>query len=1482
MESPNYENRRTCWRTWGSGMMKREYLFFGVLCLCIQIGNSAANFDQRNLISPTTAVLPGTFRGPVIGSLYHSGNFTDQQDQLQVRFFFSSEYENTTTNFGITRVFDLGGSVLAQSTNGCLGSAFVHPNSDLNYLVACTNSGMSNYHIQASDGINIVVPALSLGTAHNLSFTKVYLALLNSNVILTSTSGGRSQPAIFRIDASTLQIITYDVPLLANYSNTMRISSYVGSLVLAVGNYTQILVWDHAAPGQSRVVASLKTSDTIAYNPETSDVFTIVPNGANTDLKRISISGSSVVNLMTTAATSALSSLILFKGYPYLMSSEPGGNCIRVYSSNMLVQIFTSCSMPKLAYNNIVGSVEVADSFFYFAFGRSLSPFNFIPSTIHLGYCSQMTENAAANCLSCIRGYYLNPTNLCTSIPRGYGIDPATSSIRPCPQGCEECYDNFVVCKKCRNFEGYFQDPTSLSCIFKTKINDYYGGNLQTGFISACSVFGCMDCKTDATKCVRCQSGYYILTTDGSCSTNTLEGFGLALSSNESIPSLVKCLNSNCGDCKRLYSFCSRCKAGFYFLANDSSNCQKNNLQGYGVASALSIDVCADLNCEDCTDDNKGCQRCRDSFYLQQKQDLSWKCIPKSRVEVERSYFDNRKLLVVIIFKETIRFLDYHKFLQFTLSDKFGTPITAFKVESVELDPYLQRHFIVHLKLEQNCVECIFSVLPGSGFITGQSGNFYLDSISVGPITTSVMTIDNFFELEHLQSAGKVASSVLQAAAQLMILFGSSQVQLAKVMDEFELFLFLNGKRISLTDSFVTLFSFDVWNFIPNFLSVTESELGCIPDLNFSRQGRSCSIFNNHGSKLVGLMGLLVTIALIQMVSKVCSMISKRKNFATVQSCEPKRSSASDSPNVMNRQLSKHKLLRDKLPIVPRVKIGHFDGILPSKVQSECNISSSVSLSQRQDILGSELTKLGHQHHAGTVNVHEKRPSVVEQVEKEQLEPNDPAHQQTTDPKHIEREVLKPFGLLVGAFSWGMLVRAFDSAQIDLILFSFVNIGSVNTRVLSLLGFLVSSTIILGYFWLFAQMTTTAIKLFRQSEDLASHESDGSLNKFLSQEAGVIQYLYEEYRYDHKGKKLLFILCTPMLNMMRSGIELFFVAFLPGKGNVQLFTMIILDTAFLVAFWKIKPYRLKSRNWEDLIIRGILILVYTVYLIYQYVNYESIMKDRVFGWSLVCLFLLIIFLNYGPAMFGTVRSWFLKKQMASSPKEADTKRAASDGRKTVPKTTRIGRPSLQGNLQQPATRTGMQSPESPEASKNPAIHDSKLLQDRSLIAKDDMVAGKKEPTLRDRTADQGLLSSTRSNQNLAESSILMMRDEHGSPKKHHINTGVKMHNMQGRKNVVSVSHRKRSIVYKGPWINNLIIHQQPSNFTGTTNPVPDTMGGSQRSIFNESNIDDKPNSKFPSTGRFTNEASRPARQGSVSSASRTSHRQIGMVEFRPL
>ena len=230
-----------------------------------------------------------------------------------------------------------------------------------------------------------------------------------------------------------------------------------------------------------------------------------------------------------------------------------------------LIQTLTLSFVPL---SPTVNGVEWSSSnAAHFGFINLDANYNF--HTYKLTFDNCYIRDANAICIECRPGYYRYPvTALADCQPNttpGLGIVklvyPPTLAL--ClVASCVSCYQDHSTCQQC--------DPGSscviaipyippFSCADPLSIPEFMGCDLRTSLVRSCRSEGCLSCKADFNRCMKCSISMGFVLEDGSCvDVNTKKlGVGIDVSTGGS----ANCLVKDCLLCRNDHRYCTACNS---------------------------------------------------------------------------------------------------------------------------------------------------------------------------------------------------------------------------------------------------------------------------------------------------------------------------------------------------------------------------------------------------------------------------------------------------------------------------------------------------------------------------------------------------------------------------------------------------------------------------------------------------------------------------------------------------------------------------------------------------------------------------------------------------------------------------------------------------------------------------------------------------------------------------------------------------------
>ena len=250
---------------------------------------------------------------------------------------------------------------------------------------------------------------------------------------------------------------------------------------------------------------------------------------------------------------------------------------------------------------------------------------NFQQFFFRLDNCSY--RDSTSLCTACSPGFYrtnLTSANECIEplyFPSQTGKDNPNQLVKPCSPGCTACLANFASCTHCDTSNGYF--PLGTTCYTVPYVQTVFPGaglNTTSLVFEPCVSQGCLDCASDKTLCVLCDSsnGYFPLSTTCFTQTTVPNGYGFDSTSS----SFVECSQGNaCTQCAADFEACGLCNfaAGNYPLFSGNTCYTTSNVtSGHGLDTANSyFRTCLqNPGCSDCPLNFAQCKVCSLGKYL--------------------------------------------------------------------------------------------------------------------------------------------------------------------------------------------------------------------------------------------------------------------------------------------------------------------------------------------------------------------------------------------------------------------------------------------------------------------------------------------------------------------------------------------------------------------------------------------------------------------------------------------------------------------------------------------------------------------------------------------------------------------------------------------------------------------------------------------------------------------------------------------------
>lgn len=136
----------------------------------------------------------------------------------------------------------------------------------------------------------------------------------------------------------------------------------------------------------------------------------------------------------------------------------------------------------------------------------------------------------------------------------------------------------------------------------------------------------------------------------------------------------------------------------------------------------------------------------------------------------------------------------------------------------------------------------------------------------------------NYLKSDQNASVQAVGAATSQATGIITILLfiisAPMAVALVKLFQLVDFLVYINVKIPTNARNFMELFQTNVFNFLPNFISINEEQLECEPHQKFVEEELTCTILNNAGSQIFQLSVVLIFKVVLYFL---CKMFDKTK-----------------------------------------------------------------------------------------------------------------------------------------------------------------------------------------------------------------------------------------------------------------------------------------------------------------------------------------------------------------------------------------------------------------------------------------------------------------------------------------------------------------------------------------------------------------------------------------------------------------------------
>jgi hypothetical protein len=314
------------------------------------------------------------------------------------------------------------------------------------------------------------------------------------------------------------------------------------------------------------------------------------------------------------------------------------------FGANLAAGTVDSCTIPNCldckANHNVCNRCDVPNTYYKNTASGTCVFVSSIPSGQGGNATTGIFENCwLSNCINCqavsaacqvcdvVNGYYKNQSNghcqLYSTIASFYGPNINTGLVEACSDPhCENCKSGISQCDLCDVSNNYFFQVSSQSCIIYTSIQSGYGGKTSDGKIYACDSTGCTNCQLNYMICVACDtaSNYYLDTTSDRC---VLVGdIPSRYGANTGDGTITSCQDANCLWCRNDYTQCTACDvANSYYLNTVAKTCTfiLSIPAGSGANSSTGVvENCWPTHCTICQANSLQCTTCDtgSGYYL--------------------------------------------------------------------------------------------------------------------------------------------------------------------------------------------------------------------------------------------------------------------------------------------------------------------------------------------------------------------------------------------------------------------------------------------------------------------------------------------------------------------------------------------------------------------------------------------------------------------------------------------------------------------------------------------------------------------------------------------------------------------------------------------------------------------------------------------------------------------------------------------------
>ena len=848
------------------------------------------DFVFKPYISITTVSYPSTFENNI---LLAADIARDSPDPF---FVVSGSVTSAGSQVGKHRTIDEGGTTINEHSNVCAVSATVNYLGAWVYLVMCVDSNAVRFRVSKLGSDKAILLDASLSVPHLKSVCRSSYIKTNSSIVV-SGSTGLGDIYFYKFDSSVFSfVLSVKCTVVSSTvgKSVVQIVPTSSNEFVAIGNFQFLVSSSDTSMSAFREISTDCVFDIIMFHASSGFYASCLMSGQFI-VRRMDVSTSTATdNTPFVSVSNRVHNMKHIPNLPFLITADQ--TTVRYWTAD-LAPLDTTLGMAKASVNSYVEVVTTGPTSYLTGFSRSTNPMTFIPVRLDFGNCVAVVVGADTSCSKCLSGYYLSDYKVCVKIPFRSGLVVNTQSIRSCSDGCDACNEDYTICTRCS------KDFYMISgvCVFFEDIPVGLGVDGETREVGECSVDRCRVCRGDRKECTECEGGVYKNKSDGRCVDNDVDGYGV-LQGME----VDRCVVRNCKDCRSSVVDCVGCMQGFYMIGNDSTVCYENVLDGYGAhEDGKRIVRCTEAGCAKCYDDYMTCTSCLEGYSLS----LEAKCSVAGKISIVGKRVEGGG--IVLTYDGEVRLNGSVVKVESISRDNLSSGMVNFEVSLLHGDSVR-----IDVSTHVSCSGCRMRVSGLRGVVVGENGEYSDDIVEIEGGNPTVNEDYGVFNHPKTQTALRSTTLSIQAISFIMIITGQSRVQLIRIIDEFEVYLYINGRRIKQTDAFVRLFSYEVWNIIPNILSKNESEHQCRNSESMRAKFPSCNIFNNNGSQMIGFTLIALSILL-------CIVLAK-----TVGSCRGKKEEGIKMMESSERLPSKHSLPSEKKrPYVKRMASNVFNNV---------------------------------------------------------------------------------------------------------------------------------------------------------------------------------------------------------------------------------------------------------------------------------------------------------------------------------------------------------------------------------------------------------------------------------------------------------------------------------------------------------------------------------------------------------------------------